>query len=430
MLRLWAFTPPLSLTTRKLILIAASTLLLTLSFSSRAAVQITLAWDKANSAEIKGYVLYYGESSGNYTHSVDVGNKAVYTIGGLKRGKTYFFAAKAYDQHHSEFSNFSTETKATIPYERASSQSSGKASAPHEKASSQIPVSVAQFHSNGDDEKLYQQPPIVELGEIKIDHTWTRITFSESFFDPIVIAKPLSYNEADPAIIDIRNVDPTGFEVRIQEWNHLDGNHALEKVGYLAIERGVYTLPDGTRLEASQEEAGGGFTEIPFLQEYQKTPVVIASVYSDNNGTPLISRLKGISTEGFQVFFQAGEFQNINELSSSETFSYIAWEPSSGITNGVAFEVNRTPNTVGHSFYPIDYQQNFAELPIFLADIQTTNNKATANLRWRNKELLSVEIKVDKEKSHDVNETGQATESVGYALFGIASDNSKVVAKQ
>lgn len=423
MLRLWAFMPPLSLPTRKLILIITSTLLLTLSFSSRAAVQVTLAWDKADSTEVEGYVLYYGESSGDYTQNIDVGNEAIYTIDGLERGKTYFFAAKSYDQDHSKFSELSTEIKATIPYEEASSQSNVESSASFDKASSQVSVSAAQPHNDKDEGKLSQQLPVVELGEIKIDNTWTRITFSESFFDPIVIAKPLSYNETDPAIIDIRNVSPTGFEARAQEWSHLDGNHALEKVGYLAIEKGAYTLPDGTRLEASQGEAGGGFAEIPFLQEYQKTPVVIASIYSDNNGIPLVSRLKDITTEGFQVFFQAGESQNINELSSNETFSYIAWEPSSGITNGVAFEVNRTPNAVGHSFYSINYQQSFVELPIFLADIQTANNEAATNLRWRNKELLSVEIKTDEERSHDANEAGQATESVGYALFGIASDN-------
>lgn len=427
----WTFIPPLSLDTKKLILISIGALLFTSSFNSKAA-QITLAWDNVNSDTIKGYVLYYGESSGNYTDSVDVGDKAIYTIDGLNFGKTYYFAAKAYNQNHSEFSQFSTEIKATLPDETATSQLNTQPNTLHDEASAQLSIPTEQLHNDGDTTQLNQQPPVVELGEIEVDHAWTQITFNESFSDPIVIAKPLSYNEADPAIINIRNVSPSGFEARIQEWDYLDGNHALEKIGYLAIERGTYTLPDGTRLEADQGDVstGEGFVGFPFLQEYQTIPVVIASIYSDNSEIPLIPRLKDINIEGFQVFLQAGESQNHTALSSNETFSYIAWEPSSGITNGVAFEVNRTPNTIGQDFHPIKYQQSFIELPVFLADMQTANNKGAVNLRWRNKELLSVEIKVDKAKSPDNSGAEQAAESAGYALFGIASDNKKVVAEQ
>lgn len=420
-------TPPL--TSKKLILIIIGAFLLSLSLSGKAS-QLTLTWDKVSRKNISGYTLYYGESSGNYTHSIDVGDKAIHTIGGLKQGKTYYFAAKAYDQHHSEYSNFSAEIKAIIPYDEDSSKMEEKPGTSPEKASSQIAVSTAQFHNDSNQEKLdpqqAAQPPVVELGEININYNWTRIAFKEIFTNPIVIAKPLSYNEADPAIINIRNVDSTGFEARVQEWSYLDGAHALEKVGYLAIESGTYTLPNGTRLEASRYEANaeGVFTEITFLQGYQKIPVVITSIYGANSGVPFISRLKNISTEGFQVLFQPGEARKLNGISNSngKTFSYIAWEPSAGVTNGVAFEINRTPNTVGHQFYPINYQQNFTKPPIFLADLQTTNNEGAANLRWRNKKLSSVEVKVDEAQPYGNSETEQVTESAGYALFGAASD--------
>ena len=46
-------------------------------------------------APITGYRIYWGTSSGSYTHSVEVGNVTNYTIIGLENGKTYYFAVAA-----------------------------------------------------------------------------------------------------------------------------------------------------------------------------------------------------------------------------------------------------------------------------------------------------------------------------------------------
>ena len=50
---------------------------------------------------------------------------------------------------------------------------------------------------------------------------------------------------------------------------------------------------------------------------------------------------------------------------------------------------------------------------MFLADMQTTNGADTANLRWRNRNEVAVEIGVSEEQSKD-SETSHAAESVGY----------------
>ena len=47
--------------------------------------------------DLAGYKLYYGESSGNYTASIDVGKPTTYTLQGLEVGHTYYIAVSAYD---------------------------------------------------------------------------------------------------------------------------------------------------------------------------------------------------------------------------------------------------------------------------------------------------------------------------------------------
>lgn len=61
------------------------------------AADINLAWDASTSANVGGYKLYYGQTSGNYTSSVDVGNVTSYKLTGLADGVKYFIALKSYD---------------------------------------------------------------------------------------------------------------------------------------------------------------------------------------------------------------------------------------------------------------------------------------------------------------------------------------------
>ncbi|MGH9875222.1 MAG: PKD domain-containing protein, partial [Pyrinomonadaceae bacterium] len=81
---------------------------------SAEAGQANLTWDASTSAGVAGYQLYYGQASGNYTGKVDAGNETSHLLTGLKDGKTYYFAAKAYNSLKTAWSGFSNEVSATI----------------------------------------------------------------------------------------------------------------------------------------------------------------------------------------------------------------------------------------------------------------------------------------------------------------------------
>ena len=56
----------------------------------------------------------------------------------------------------------------------------------------------------------------MEVGEVLVNQTWKRVTYKTPFTDPIVIAKPLSNNGGDPAVVRIKGVDgaASGFGCR------------------------------------------------------------------------------------------------------------------------------------------------------------------------------------------------------------------------
>jgi hypothetical protein len=69
-----------------------------LSNSISYAAQATLAWDPpAVSTDVTGYMIHYGTVSGAYSQAIDVGKTTSYTVSNLSDGKTYYFAATAYN---------------------------------------------------------------------------------------------------------------------------------------------------------------------------------------------------------------------------------------------------------------------------------------------------------------------------------------------
>lgn len=49
------------------------------------------------------------------------------------------------------------------------------------------------------------------------------------------MANSISCNEEDPAVVRICNVNSDGFDIRIQEWGYLDGNHNDESINYIVL---------------------------------------------------------------------------------------------------------------------------------------------------------------------------------------------------
>jgi chitinase len=94
--------------------LSVCSLLLLLLAQNAFAGPVTFAWNAVSAANLAGYVLYYGYAPRSYSLSVDVGNYTTAALSGLDQGKTYYFAATAYDTYGQE-SVFSNEVSYTVP---------------------------------------------------------------------------------------------------------------------------------------------------------------------------------------------------------------------------------------------------------------------------------------------------------------------------
>ena len=286
------------------------------------AATVTVAWDKNAETDVIGYKFYYGTVSKNYQHTVDVKNNTSCSISGLDEGTKYYFAARAYNDKHID-SGYSEELAYTIPItpppspvdtdgdglndddeidiygtdpNKADSDGDGMDDGDElafwgdnwsDDSDNDGLVNLVDPDSDNDGYLDGTSPPppspsslplpTLEIGEIIVDHNWTRVTFKKTFTDPVVVAQPISLNDGAPAVIRLRKVDSSGFEIRVQEWDYLDDVHAREKVSYLALDRGSYALKDGTLVEAGNFETDrvGSFGGVTFHQIFQTAPVVV-----------------------------------------------------------------------------------------------------------------------------------------------------------
>ncbi len=124
--------------------------------------------------------------------------------------------------------------------------------------------------------------------------------------------------------------------------------------------------------------------------------------------------MRNISIEGLEFCLQ--EQERNRKKHQVETISYIAWEPSAGTINGLSFEVDKTANMVDHNFQTLGFGQPFTQEPLFLGGQQTANAMDTANVRWTNKNVNSVDVFVSEEQSRN-KETRHTGEVVGYVVF-------------
>ena len=262
--------------------------------------------------------------------------------------------------------------------------------------------------------------PII-FGEIATNDNWTRVDLTDNeFVHPVVIVGPPSYNESDPAVVRIRNVDATGFDIRIQEWDYLDGLHADETVHYIVLEQGSYTLDNGAMVEA------GSFTGTKqpqsFNTPFQTEPVVFTAVSSTNEEDAVSGRIRRLTTSGFEYKLTEQEADKKSKH-AEQTVGYIAWEPGTGNIGQLLYEVVTTGDSVTDQWYQIDFQSQFTESPFFFAAMQSYNSRKNAAVRRHNLSATDVLIKIEGEASRD-KKTVRAPrpEAVGYMIFSLDTD--------
>ncbi|MFB6147221.1 MAG: hypothetical protein ABEJ08_05985 [Halobacteriaceae archaeon] len=108
----------------------------------------------------------------------------------------------------------------------------------------------------------------------------------------------MSYAGSDPCHTRLQNVDSDSFQVRLEEWNYLDGTHTGEQVGYVVLESGLHEVEGEVPIEAGTVQTTHGFSGITFTASVGSSPVVISRCQTHDGGDAVVTRTRNVGPDG------------------------------------------------------------------------------------------------------------------------------------
>jgi len=251
-----------------------------------------------------------------------------------------------------------------------------------------------------------------------ITDTWTSVPLYQDYTDPVVVAKPVSGRGSHPGIVRLDEVGlGGGFRLRYQEWDYLDGVHAAaEQVFYLVAERGVQSI-GGLSVEAQQVDTGalarsGAWESEGFSAGFTQLPGVFAAVQTTFGGDAVTTRVRALSTLGFQVAMD--EQESNSDGHTLETIGWIAIAQGQGTTtDGRLLEVRRTP--VSSAATAIGFPARDARYATVIADVTSSAGMDPVFIRHRNPSATAIELYLQEEQSKDA-EMDHVTETASVLI--------------
>lgn len=145
---------------------------------------------------------------------------------------------------------------------------------------------------------------------------WRSFNFFNSFVStPYFLSQVQSHRNWQPVQTDVRNIDDTGFEIRLEETYNFDSIHPKEIVGFLAFEDWADAEYDTISVDTSWQT-------VTFDQEFAEVPQVLASINSENENDLVVVKVKDVTTTSFEIKIE--EDPNFDGVHGNEEVTYLA----------------------------------------------------------------------------------------------------------
>ncbi|MBN2444066.1 MAG: hypothetical protein JXJ04_22070 [Spirochaetales bacterium] len=267
-----------------------------------------------------------------------------------------------------------------------------------------------------DVEDILPENMVFEYGQVTTNQAdsseWHTVNLQNDYADPIIIMGPPSYNGEDPSVIRVDNVTPTSFQFQIDEWNYLNGKHAIETIGYIVVEAGAYRINGLVWTAGKINNVDHEWkSQLTSSASYDGSQSVFAQCVTTNGGAAVTTRIRNIEYYGFEVKLQEEEGEDGTH--NPETVHYLVLTKNAGsvtVDDLTCYSNQKKIDDTMSNVLTTNHPN-----PIVLAQILTYEGGNTAALRY---ELSStgVSMKVEEEQSAD-NETDHNPESVGYLIM-------------
>ena len=258
--------------------------------------------------------------------------------------------------------------------------------------------------------------PIGETGKLSVDYNWQTVALAHTYNQPIVIPSSPSYNDAEDVTVRVRNVTPTSFDIRLEEWECSSVlNHAFEDVHYLVVEAGIHTLLDGSTIMAGRaSDITHNWTTIDYSKPFVNSPIILTQCITVNEPERVVTRIDHANSnkDRFRVKLQEGNGSNSAHI--PEEVAWIAIAPST-FNGNFSFESGKTGRTIDENWEAIDFNQCY-ENPVLIDRMSSYYGGDPSGSRHRNLSSSGVEVFVEEETCTD-GEISHTNEEFHYLVF-------------
>lgn len=186
---------------------------------------------------------------------------------------------------------------------------------------------------------------MIEAGTASATHNSGSVSLSGGFTTPpVVLTSVMSENDTTTIDSDPRDITASGFNLRLQEEEAQDGNHAIETVGWIAIE-------PGGGAESGTATTSGGFNhnvDTYALGDTFDDPIILAETQTINGGDPATIIIEGETLSTVDLSLEEEQSGDSETNHTNETVGIVAFED--GIipcfTVGTLIDTARGPRPV------------------------------------------------------------------------------------
>lgn len=148
------------------------------------------------------------------------------------------------------------------------------------------------------------------------------VSFGETLTNAVVLHEVTSVNDPDAVVSRIRNVDDTGFQVRLREQEQ-GSSHVPEQISWIALEAGT-----GAGLDAGI--SGNVITHLAdsfvFTESFSEAPVLLGDLQTRDGGDTSNMRLATSGANGFSAFVAEEQSRDTELNHTSEVIGWFALE--------------------------------------------------------------------------------------------------------
>ncbi len=223
---------------------------------------------------------------------------------------------------------------------------------------------------------------------------WKYIEFPLNFTEvPLVFPQVITENESSAVTVRIRNISEEGFEMKLQEEENADGEHAMEEVAWMAIEPGNLTgdfeLQSGLLLNVNS-----GSTNVNFSPAFGGLPAFIATMQTYEEDDPAAIRFSSLSNSSVNLFIQEEGSLDGEIIHADEEVAYLAMDSGTLLDTDGTFVGETGALSMDHNWQTINLSRNYNKPVVILGGVEAGGDPAV--IRVKNVTSNSFDVRVQE----------------------------------